>query len=260
MFMLLASMLTLLRHGHAVASTSSDDQLKNQIIRRHDSKDGLSEALLDSAGEVKFRRRVANTTAANEVSNSFCNHDFVRGTVNTNQCDCGDGCVPVMTEYACRHAAEYLKTNGEQVSAAQSFVKAVNEGGLAILPFPKGCYIHGGEIFLNPTEPEPKDGWQGTPLCQRQLFPASLDGCTGAFEAITTREDCLLAADCAVGLDGCKMPDFEHAASKQFESAERPKGCFLEPKTECFNFNHVDSESGGNIEGQRVCKLKKVSA
>jgi len=256
-------MLTLLCHAHTAASTSPDDQLKNSIIRRHDVKAGLSEVLLDSAGEVKFQGRV--TPAADqsdpvptEVSNSFCNHDFVRGQKDTNTCDRG---VPIITEDGCRHAATYLKTNGETVDAAadHSFVKAVNEGGAAALPFPKGCFIHEGKVFLNPTEPEP-DAWQGTPLCQRLLYP-TLSECTGEFEAITTAEDCLLAASCVEGLDGCKKPELEYHLQTDMKKphlTNRPKGCFREPTTDCFNFNHLASEPSAKVQGKQVCQLKKA--
>jgi hypothetical protein len=244
LLMLAASMLVLLGHALAAGSTTFEDHLKSSIVRRHDTADGAAEAHLNALGEIEIMQsRSVPADNVGEVSNSFCNHDFLVGKTDSNDCDC-DQCVPIMKKEECERAANYMKAKGlsfEPHHDNKSFV--VSDGWQNPLPYPKNCFaMANGTVFYNPTETMPTT-FQGTPICMRRVYsdgPTNTDGstgCTGDFEAITDFHDCQSAWSCADGDDACRSLEFEWASDHIDSTA--PKGCFRETGTKCVNFNHI---------------------
>jgi len=243
--MLAASIFALLGNALAVPS-STDEQLKASIIRRHAKDD--SEIRMSSTGEMSVMGRQDNDPASD-----YCNHNYNLGTPNSNTCVKG---VAITRPEDCVHAAANLKG----YSAAPTETFTVADGWKNPLQYPKNCFISDDKkVYFNPTEGADPTTWQGTPVCERELYPngkANADSsgsCPTDFEAIIDYNECRSAFSCSEGNSGCQMPDFENAAIVTSQTA--PKGCYREANG-CFNFNHNSGAPSGSVQGTAVCKLK----
>jgi len=256
--MLAALMLSLLGHSLAtVIEVASDAQLKSSIIRRHPDH-GLegSVVIVSSSGEL--------IQESQEPGITYCNHDFIKGTENSNTCPSGS--TPIAKPATCAHAAGYLKASDGFVAMGggpPSATFTVNNDWVAdaTLPYPKNCFaMANGSVFFNPSEPTPTN-FSGTPICMRQKFPKGGDndgtetgGCPADFEPIRDYSSCMAAFECDEGNAGCMIPDFENNAN--FVTKKAPKGCYRETNG-CFNFNKFGGAISelGTVTGTPVCKL-----
>jgi len=195
--------------------------------------------------------RAHEVPASVDPSENTCNHNYVLGAANTN--GCAAGLVHIVHPDDCENAAKRL---GPKFKAAPAHNFTISNALEDPLKWPANCFAHNGLVYYNPYDQSPPT-YVGSPVCERELYPmaSTVGACPTDFEVISDFDGCTAAFECVLGNAGCKMKDFQTGAI--VISQVKPKGCYREPVTGCFNFNHIAAEpTGAIVTGTRkMCKL-----
>lgn len=242
--MLAVSILTLL--GHALATP---------IIRHHPNEE--TEVILTASGETQVQHRILDPGV------STCNHHFVKGTENTN--DCPAGTKKINEPDQCAHGASYFAADGYVAmgggAANHPFITNNDLVPDAILPYPQNCFaMANGSVYYNPSQTLPAT-FTGTPICWQDKFqPGGTDdgtdggGCPdiagGGYEKVLDYHACMSSFNCTDGEAGCLTEAMEDAAD--FSTATAPKGCYRLANG-CVNFNRYTGATS-TVTGTPICR------
>jgi len=271
--MLAASILALL--GHVIANDS--------IIRRHPTQEETS-VHLTATGQlqqlVKAQDGITTKVASGNING--CNIYYTFGDDDSNTCSKSytvNDPAPVTDPDECEQAVAYLpggaaSSSPSGITMANLSQYVVDNGWENPLPYTKNCFLNTytdanfplptDTVYYNPTQTEPT-AYKGKPVCKREKYPSGTANtvsstagvCPTDFEVITSVADCHKAFVAVLGKDGCQEAKFEDGAV-DWKPTDRPKGCYREPTTGCFNFNHIATE-GTAVQGNVVCKVSGVA-